>query len=92
VLPLDYVPRAIVNRGTRGVIKLVAEQASGRLLGAHVTAEGGKVIASAVGALSAKATVTQLAEQWCPYLTMAEGLKLAARTFTRDVTKLSCCG
>lgn len=25
------------------------------------------------------------------YLTMAEGLKLAAQTFTRDVTKLSYC-
>jgi mercuric reductase len=24
-------------------------------------------------------------------LTMAEGLKLAAQTFTRDVAKLSCC-
>jgi mercuric reductase len=92
VLPLDYVPRAIVNRDTRGVIKLVAEHASGRLLGAHVIADGaGEVVAAAVGALSAKATVTQLAEQWCPYLTMAEGLKLAAQTFTRDVTKLSCC-
>ncbi len=26
-----------------------------------------------------------------PYLTMAEGLKLAALTFTRDVKHLSCC-
>jgi mercuric reductase len=87
------MPRAIVNRDTRGVIKLVAEQVSGRLLGAHVIADGaGEVVPSAVGALTAKATVTQLAEQWCPYLTMAEGLKLAAQTFARDVTKLSCCG
>nr|VTP02546.1 Mercuric reductase [Mycobacterium riyadhense] len=92
VLPLNYVPRAVVNRDTRGLIKLVAQRDSGRLLGAHVIADGaGEVIATAVGALSAKATVAQLAEQWCPYLTMAEGLKLAAQTFTRDVTKLSCC-
>ncbi|MBS4728659.1 mercury(II) reductase [Mycobacterium sp. SM1] len=92
VLPLDYVPRAIVNHDTRGLIKLVAQQDSGRLLGAHVVADGaGEVIAAAVGALANKATVVELAEQWCPYLTMAEGLKLAAQTFTRDVTKLSCC-
>ena len=25
------------------------------------------------------------------YLTFAEGFKLAARTFKRDVSKLSCC-
>ncbi len=26
-----------------------------------------------------------------PYLTMAEGLKLAVLTFDKDVSKLSCC-
>jgi len=36
-------------------------------------------------------TVTQLAETWAPYLTMAEALKLTAQTFTRDVSRLSCC-
>ena len=26
-----------------------------------------------------------------PYLTWAEGIKLAGQTFTKDVAKLSCC-
>ena len=30
-------------------------------------------------------------QQMNPYLTMAEGMKLAAQAFTRDVAKLSCC-
>ncbi|GAB3701422.1 mercury(II) reductase [Nocardiopsis sp. NPDC006832] len=92
VLPLEYVPRALVNRDTRGLIKLVADAATGRLLGAHVLADGaGDVIATAVYALANEMTVQQMADLWCPYLTMAEGLKLAAQTYTRDVTKLSCC-
>ncbi len=92
VLPLEYVPRALVNRDTRGVIKLVAEAGSGRLLGAHVVAVGaGDVIATAVYALANEMTVHQMADLWCPYLTMAEGLKLTAQAFTRDITKLSCC-
>jgi mercuric reductase len=92
VLPLEHVPRALVNRDTRGVIKLVAERGSRRLLGAHVIADGaGEVIATAVYALANRMTVAQLADTWLPYLTMAEGLKLAAQTFTRDVAKLSCC-
>ena len=33
----------------------------------------------------------ELARTWAPYLAMAEGLKLAAQTFQRDVAKLSCC-
>jgi mercuric reductase len=36
-------------------------------------------------------TVDQLATTWCPYLTMAEAIKLAAQGFDRDVSKLSCC-
>lgn len=92
VLPLEHVPRALVNRDTNGVIKLVAERGTGRLLGAHVAAEGaGDVIAAAGYALANQMTVHQLAESWMPYLTMAEGLKLAAQSFTRDVAKLSCC-
>jgi mercuric reductase len=92
VLPLSAVPRALANRDTRGAIKLVADAATGRLLGAHVLAEGaGDVIATAVYALANQMTVAQMAALWCPYLTMAEGLKLAAQTFTRDVAKLSCC-
>jgi mercuric reductase len=91
-LPLSAVPRALVNRDTRGLIKLVADAATGRLLGVHVLADGaGDVISAAVYALAAQLTVHQLATTWSPYLTMAEGLKLAAQTYTRDITKLSCC-
>lgn len=92
VLPLDYVPRALVDRDTRGLIKLVADAGTGRLLGAHVVAEAaGELIAVAGYALANGMTVHQMADTWLPYLTMAEGLKLAAQTFTRDVSKLSCC-
>jgi len=92
ILPLEYVPRALVNRDTHGLIKLVAERGTGKLLGVHVIADGGgDVIATAVYALANRMTVHQMADLWCPYLTMAEGLKLAAQTYTRDVSKLSCC-
>ncbi|MBI1881571.1 MAG: mercury(II) reductase, partial [Chloroflexi bacterium] len=37
-LPLEYVPRALAARDTRGLIKLVADRNSDRLLGAHVLA------------------------------------------------------
>jgi len=36
-------------------------------------------------------TVQDLIETFHVYLTMAEGLKLAALTFEKDVAKLSCC-
>ncbi len=36
-------------------------------------------------------TSEELADQLFPYLTMAEGLKLTAQTFKKDVKQLSCC-
>ena len=91
-LSLESVPRALVNFDTRGVIKLVAEATSGRLLGVHViAASGGEVIQCAAMAIRAGLTVHDLADQLFPYLTMVEGLKLAAQSFTKDVAQLSCC-
>lgn len=92
VLTLDNVPRALVNFDTRGFIKVVAEAGSGRLLGVQaVAAEAGELIQSAALALRARMTVADLADQLFPYLTMVEGLKLAAQTFTKDIKQLSCC-
>jgi len=92
VLPLAYVPRAIVNRDTRGVVKIVAEDTTGRVLGIHIAAaNAGDAVLAATYALDAGMTVDQIAKAWCPYLTMAEGIKLAAQSFHTDVAKLSCC-
>jgi len=92
MLPLENVPRALANFDTRGFIKLVAEKQTGRLLGAQVVAAaGGEIIQAAALALRNRMTLNDLADQLFPYLTMVEGLKLAAQTFTKDVTQLSCC-
>ena len=90
-LPLDYVIRALAAHDTRGLIKLVAGS-DGRLLGAHILApEGADSIQTAVLAIGHGLTVGDLAETIFPYLTTVEGLKLAAQSFEKDVTKLSCC-
>ncbi|HEY66461.1 MAG TPA: mercury(II) reductase [Caldilineae bacterium] len=92
VLALEHVPRALAARDTRGLIKLVADRTTDRLLGAHVLAvEAGEVIQTAVLALKAGYTTRDLATMMFPYLTMVEGLKLAAQAFEKDVAKLSCC-
>ncbi len=95
-LPLEHVPRALAARDTRGLVKLVVDRASDRLLGAHVlAAEGGEVIQTAAIAVQCGSrcgfTVTDLREMLFPYLVQVEGLKLAAQTLDKDVSQLSCC-
>jgi len=66
---LEAVPRALVARDTRGVVKLVAEAGTGRIRGAHVVADGaGEVITAAGLQRSApQMNVTDLAGTWAPY-------------------------
>ncbi|MBN8990579.1 MAG: mercury(II) reductase [Rhizobiales bacterium] len=92
VLSLDNLPRALAARDTRGLIKLVADGATRKLLGAHILApEGADSIQTAALAIRCGLTIDNLSEMIFPYLTTVEGLKLAAQTFDRDVKKLSCC-
>jgi mercuric reductase len=92
VLSLDNVPRALAARDTRGLIKLVAESVTGKLIGAHILApEGADSIQTAALAIKQGMTYGELGEMIFPYLTTVEGLKLTAQTFDMDVSKLSCC-
>ena len=92
LLTLDNVPRALANFDTRGFIKLVVEEGSRLLIGVQAVApEASELIQSAALAIRAQMTARELADQLFPYLTMVEGLKLAAQTFSKDVKQLSCC-
>jgi len=91
-LDMKYVPRALAARDTRGFIKLIAEKDTERLIGAQIIAsEAGEMIMEATLAMRYNITISQLATQLHPYLTLSEGIKLAAQSFERDISKLSCC-
>ncbi len=90
-LRLSDVPRAITNHNTRGGIKIVADADTGKVLGVHALAEtAGEMMLAATYAIKAGFTVTQLADTWAPYLTMAEGIRLTANLF-RNELPTSCC-
>jgi mercuric reductase len=92
VLKMDQVPRALVSSDSRGLVKMVADAASGKLLGIHAVAPlAGELMGEAALALRFGLTARDLSETLHPYLTWGESLKLAAQGFTMDVSKLSCC-
>jgi mercuric reductase len=92
VVELRHVPRARVNLDPRGVFKIVADGPTGKILGVHVLAENaGDVILAGVYAIKLGMKVEELADTWAPYLTMAEGIKLTAQSFSTRVEMLSCC-
>ncbi|MDF1517313.1 MAG: mercury(II) reductase [Lutibacter sp.] len=91
-LELKDVPRAIAANDTRGFIKLIRNTETDKLIGARIVApEGGELIQQLSMAIKYNITIKELAESFYPYLTLGEGIKLAAITFGKDVSKLSCC-
>lgn len=91
-LPMLHVPRALAARDTRGFIKLVADAGSRRIIGAQIlAAEAGEMITEPALAIRFGLTIADIASTFHPYLTLSEGIKLAALTFNKDVGKLSCC-
>lgn len=91
-LSLEHLPRALAARDTRGFIQLVADRSTRCVLGAHIlAAEAGEMIAEPALAIKLGLTIEDLTSTFHPYLTLSEGIKLAAQAFTKDVAKLSCC-
>jgi mercuric reductase len=91
-LPLEHVPRALAARDTRGFVKLVADATTRKIIGAHILAgEAGEMITEPALAIKFGLTIEDLISAFHPYLTLSEGIKLAAQTFNKDVSKLSCC-
>ena len=91
-LDLTHVPRALAAQDTRGFIKLIRNTETDKLIGARIVApEGGELIQQLSMAIKYGITIKELAESFYPYLTLGEGIKLAAITFGKDVSKLSCC-
>ncbi len=91
-IELKDVPRAIAANDTRGFIKLIRNTETDKLIGARIVApEGGELIQQLSVAIKYGITVKDLADSFYPYLTLGEGIKLAAITFGKDISKLSCC-
>lgn len=91
-IPLSVVPRAGMIRDTRGVLKMVLEQGTRRVVGVSMLgAEAAEVIQIAALGMRYGMTADDLIDQLFVYPTMAEALKIAAISFTKDVRTLSCC-
>lgn len=92
VLRMSLVPRAGAVRETRGVIKMVADRRSRRVLGVSMHGlNAAEVIHEAAMGLRFSATIGDFAGMLHVYPTMSEALKIVALSYEKDVSKMSCC-
>jgi len=91
-IPISAVPRAGATRYTPGVIKMVIERATHRVLGVSMVGTNAhEVIHEAAMGLRFRATIDDFIDMIHVYPSMAEALKIVSISFSKDYTKLSCC-
>ncbi len=92
LFPLEQVPRSIAAYDTRGFIKLIRDKKTHKLIGARILApEGSELLMELSMAIKFGITTEELSSYFHPYLTLSEGIKLAATTFEKNIDSLSCC-
>ena len=92
VFPVSYIPKAQAIFKTEGIIKMLAEKDTKIVLGIHILAHNSsETIQQASVYLQNKYTTEDIGKEIGVYPTMAEGLKLCAQGFSKDINKLSCC-
>mgnify|MGYP001615330598 CR=1 FL=1 len=91
-LDLNHVPKAAAIYKTKGLVKMVIEEETKRILGVHLVADrGADIIHEAALAIKCQLTTRDLIEMIHVYPTMSEAIRMAAQMFTKDVSRLSCC-
>jgi len=92
ILPFDLVPKAHIIGDTRGLVKLVADSRSKRVVGVHIVApHAADLIQEGVFAVKHRLTVDDIIDTVHVFPTLSESIKLAAQSFYKDVGRLSCC-
>ena len=88
----ESVPRAIIMNRTEGLIKMVIHPSNEQIVGVHILApDAGELIAEAMMLVKNKNSVDDVINSLPMFPTLSESIKLAALSFKKDISSLSCC-
>jgi mercuric reductase len=91
-ITFDKLPKAQITKRTEGVIKIAVHPETKVIMGVHILApNAGDLIAQAMVLIKNKNTVDDIDDMLPVFPTLSEAIKLAAISFTKDITKMSCC-
>ncbi len=91
-IPMDLVPEAVLAKDTRGLVKMVIDAETEHILGVHILASlAADMIHEGVLAVKFSMTIDDIIDTVHVFPTMTEAVKLAAQSFRRDISRMSCC-
>ncbi|MDP2677027.1 MAG: mercury(II) reductase [bacterium] len=88
----EDVPKAIIMHRTEGMIKMAIHPQTKQILGVHILApNAGELIAEAMMLVKNKNTIDDVVNSLPMFPTLSEAIKIVALSFTKDISKISCC-
>ncbi len=91
-IPMELVPKALLAKDTRGLVKMVIDAKTERILGVHILASlAADMIHEGVLAVKYGLTIDDIIDTVHVFPTMTEAVKLVAQSFRKDISKMSCC-
>lgn len=88
----EDVPKAGIIKRTEGLVKMVIHPETEVILGVHILSpQAGELAAWAATLVKNKNTIHDVLSTLPVFPTLAESVKLVAMSFTKDISKLSCC-
>lgn len=88
----EHVAKAHILGDTRGMVKMVMDRTSRRIVGVHLLAENaGDLIGAGELILKKQMTVDDVLETLPVFPTLSESIRIGAQSLVTDVSKLSCC-
>ena len=92
VLRLSLVPKAHIINDTKGVVKIVIDYKTHKILGIHILApNAADLIHEGTLAVKFGLTIDDIIDTVHVFPTLSESIRLAAQSFYTDVSKMSCC-
>ncbi len=92
VITMERIPKALTVGDTRGILKMVVDAKTRRVLGVHIVSPiAADMIHAAAYALRGSLTVEDIIDTVHTFPTFSESLKIAAESFHHDMSRMSCC-
>lgn len=86
------IPKALIINRTEGLIKMAIHPDTKQIMGVHILApNAGELIAQAMWLVKNKNTLDDVVDSLPMFPTLSEAIKIVAISFTKDISKLSCC-
>ncbi len=89
---LSNLTKAGITGETDGIIKITVEPQTGKVMGVHVISPNAtEIITEGAYAVQKGLTYRDIIDTSHIFPSYSEGIKLAAQSFIRDISRMSCC-